>query len=75
MEASGSKRTTYPPDGPTTEDTPIGAVEATMRSGLDAEEQTARFAAAGHRGVVLRFGLLDGPGTGHDEPVALCSRR
>ena len=59
----------YPPDGPTTEDTPIGAVEPTMRSGLVAEEQTARFAAAGRRGVVLRFGLLDGPGTGHDEPV------
>ena len=59
----------YPPDGPTTEDTPIGAVEPTMRSGLDAEEQTARFAAAGRRGVVLRFGLLDGPGTGHDAPV------
>jgi nucleoside-diphosphate-sugar epimerase len=59
----------YPPDGPTTEDTPIGAVEPTMRSGLHAEEQTARFAAAGRRGVVLRFGLLDGPGTGHDAPV------
>jgi nucleoside-diphosphate-sugar epimerase len=59
----------YPTDGPTTEDTPIGAVEPTMRSGLVAEEQTARFAAAGRRGVVLRFGLLDGPGTGHDEPV------
>ena len=25
---------------------------------------------AGRRGVVLRFGLLDGPGTGNDEPVA-----
>jgi nucleoside-diphosphate-sugar epimerase len=59
----------YPPDGPTTEDTPIGAVEPTLRSGLVAEEQTARFAAVGRRGVVLRFGLLDGPGTGHDEPV------
>ena len=59
----------YPPDGPTTEDTPIGAVEPTMRSGLVAEDQAARFAAAGRRGVVLRFGLLDGPGTGHDEPV------
>ena len=50
----------YPPDGPTTEDTPIGAVEPTMRSGLDAEEQTARFAAAGRRGVVLR--RSDDPG-------------
>jgi NAD(P)-dependent dehydrogenase (short-subunit alcohol dehydrogenase family) len=33
-----------------------------------AEAETARFAAAGRRGVVLRFGLLDGPGTGNDEP-------
>jgi nucleoside-diphosphate-sugar epimerase len=61
----------YPSAGPTTEDTPIGTVEPTMRSGLVAEDQTARFAAAGRRGVVLRFGLLDGPGTGHDEPVAV----
>ncbi|HSC02504.1 MAG TPA: hypothetical protein VLC49_04270, partial [Solirubrobacteraceae bacterium] len=30
-----------------------------------AEQETARFAAAGRRGVVLRLGLLDGPGTGH----------
>jgi hypothetical protein len=34
----------------------------------DAERETARFAATGGRGVVLRFGLLDGPGTGNDEP-------
>jgi hypothetical protein len=33
-----------------------------------AEAEAARFAAAGRRGVVLRFGLLDGPGTGNDEP-------
>jgi nucleoside-diphosphate-sugar epimerase len=33
-----------------------------------AEAETARFAAAGRRGVVLRFGLLDGPGTGNEEP-------
>jgi nucleoside-diphosphate-sugar epimerase len=26
-------------------------------------------ADAGGRGVVLRFGLLDGPGTGNDEPI------
>jgi nucleoside-diphosphate-sugar epimerase len=35
---------------------------------VDAERETARFAASGGRGVVLRFGLLDGPGTGNDEP-------
>ena len=33
---------------------------------LAAEQQAARFAAAGRHGVVLRLGLLDGPGTGHD---------
>jgi nucleoside-diphosphate-sugar epimerase len=33
------------------------------------EEQTERFARAGGRSVVLRFGLLDGPGTWYDEPM------
>jgi NAD(P)-dependent dehydrogenase (short-subunit alcohol dehydrogenase family) len=42
-----------------------------LESMLAAEAQTARFAAAGRRGVVLRFGLLDGPGTGNDEPNPL----
>jgi nucleoside-diphosphate-sugar epimerase len=59
----------YPADGPTTEDTPIGKVAPTLRSALEAERQTERFTKAGRRGVVLRLGLLDGPGTGHDEPV------
>src|SRR5439155_8233249 len=36
---------------------------------LAAEQQTERFARAGGRGVVLRFGLLDGPGTGYDQPM------
>ena len=40
-----------------------------VESARQAEAQTARFAAAGRRGVVLRFGLLDGPGTGNDAPV------
>ncbi|HET6869744.1 MAG TPA: hypothetical protein VFH80_27775, partial [Solirubrobacteraceae bacterium] len=35
------------------------------RSALVAERETERFAATGRRGVVLRLGLLDGPGTGH----------
>jgi nucleoside-diphosphate-sugar epimerase len=38
-------------------------------SALDAERETARFAET-RRGVVLRFGLLDGPGTGSDFPAA-----
>ena len=59
----------YPAGGSTTEDTPVGEVLPTVRSALAAEEQTARFAAAGRRGVVLRLGLLDGPGTGNDEAV------
>jgi len=60
----------YPADGPATEDTPIGEVQPILRSALAAERETERFASAGRRGVVLRFGLLDGPGTGHDEPIA-----
>jgi hypothetical protein len=33
------------------------------------EQQTERFARAGGRGVVLRFGLLDGPGTWFEQPM------
>ncbi len=55
----------YPQDAPADEDTPVGEVAPNLRSALVAEQETARFAAAGRRGVVLRFGLLDGPGTGH----------
>jgi len=40
-----------------------------LRSALAAEEQAERFARAGGRGVVLRFGLLDGPGTWFDKPM------
>lgn len=35
-----------------------------LRSALIAEHEVARFAAAGKSGVVLRLGLLFGPGTG-----------
>lgn len=59
----------YPADGPTTEDTPITNVPPILESALVAEREAARFARGGRRGVVLRFGLLDGPGTGHDQPV------
>jgi nucleoside-diphosphate-sugar epimerase len=59
----------YPPDGPATEDTPVREVLSILRSALAAEQQTERFAGAGGRGVVLRFGLLDGPGTWFDKPM------
>jgi nucleoside-diphosphate-sugar epimerase len=58
----------YPAGQPASEETPVGDVPAILRSALTAERQAARFAAAARRGVVLRLGLLDGPGTGHDQP-------
>ena len=42
-----------------------------MASALVAERQALRFTAEGRRGVVLRLGLLDGPGTGHDDPLPI----
>jgi len=59
----------YPQDGEVSEDTPIGEVLPILDSALDAERETERFARAGGRGVVLRLGLLDGPGTWFDEPM------
>jgi nucleoside-diphosphate-sugar epimerase len=59
----------YAPNGPTSEDTPIGEVLPILRSALAAEQQTERFTRAGGRGVVLRLGLLDGPGTWFDKPM------
>jgi nucleoside-diphosphate-sugar epimerase len=56
------------PDGDVDESTPLGDVPAHLQSALAAEQEAARFAAAGRRGVVLRLGRLDGPGTGHDKP-------
>jgi nucleoside-diphosphate-sugar epimerase len=58
----------YPAEGVVDEDTPLGQVPGYLRSALSAEEETARFAAAGRRGVVLRLGLLDGPGTSNELP-------
>jgi len=59
----------YPPGQPASEETPVRKdVPVILRSALAAEQQAARFAEAGRRGVVLRLGLLDGPGTGHDHP-------
>jgi nucleoside-diphosphate-sugar epimerase len=60
----------YPPDGPVSEDTPVDEVPPLLRSAVAAEQQTERFARAGGRGVVLRFGLLDGPGTGTYPPLS-----
>jgi nucleoside-diphosphate-sugar epimerase len=45
-----------------------GDVPPVLESALVAEAETARFAAAGRRGVVLRLGALDGPGTLYDAP-------
>jgi nucleoside-diphosphate-sugar epimerase len=59
----------YPPDGPVSEDTPLREVLPILRSSLAAERQTERFARAGGRGVVLRMGLLYGPGTWFDQPM------
>jgi nucleoside-diphosphate-sugar epimerase len=59
----------YPPEGPVSEGTPVGEVAPILRSALAAEQQTERFARAGGRGVVLRLGLLDGPGTGDYGPL------
>jgi nucleoside-diphosphate-sugar epimerase len=58
----------YPSNGPVSEDTPVREVLPILRSALVAEQQTERFARAGGRGI-LRFGLLDGPGTGNDQPI------
>jgi 2-alkyl-3-oxoalkanoate reductase len=59
----------YPPDRPASEDTPLADVSPILQSALAAEREAARFAHGGRRGIILRFGLLDGPGTGHDQPV------
>jgi nucleoside-diphosphate-sugar epimerase len=60
----------YPPTGPVSEDTPVGDVSPLLRSALVAEQQAERFGRAGGRGVVLRLGLLDGPGTDEYPPLA-----
>jgi nucleoside-diphosphate-sugar epimerase len=59
----------YPSDGPVSEGTPLREVLPILRSALAAEQQAERFARAGGRGVVLRFGLLDGPGTWFEQPM------
>jgi nucleoside-diphosphate-sugar epimerase len=58
----------YPREGEVDEDTPLGEVPPHLESSLTAEREAARFAGSGRRGVVLRFGRLDGPGTGVERP-------
>ncbi|HTP20579.1 MAG TPA: NAD-dependent epimerase/dehydratase family protein [Solirubrobacteraceae bacterium] len=59
----------YPAEGSVSEETPITDVPAILQSALTAEREANRFAQSGRRGIVLRLGLLDGPGTGHQAPV------
>jgi nucleoside-diphosphate-sugar epimerase len=59
----------YPPDCEASEETAVDEVLPILRSALAAEQEAERFARAGGRGVVLRLGLLDGPGTWFDEPM------
>lgn len=58
----------YPAEGEVDEDTPLGVLPPQLVSAAAAEREVARFAASRRRGVVLRLGLLDGPGTGNDDP-------
>jgi len=58
----------YPKGIAADEDAPLADVPDHLRSALLAEKQAARFAAAGRRGVTLRLGLLDGPGTAYPKP-------
>jgi nucleoside-diphosphate-sugar epimerase len=52
------------------ESTPVhDDVAEVVRSALDAEQQVARFGRSGRHGVVLRLGLLYGPGTGSEKPA------
>jgi 2-alkyl-3-oxoalkanoate reductase len=60
----------YPLSGQVDESTPVpDDVAETLRSALDAERKVSRFADGGREGVVLRLGLLYGPGTGSDTPA------
>jgi nucleoside-diphosphate-sugar epimerase len=58
----------YPAEGEVDEETPLRNVPAHLESSLAGEREAARFAQGGRRGVVLRLGRLDGPGTEYDVP-------
>jgi nucleoside-diphosphate-sugar epimerase len=57
----------YPPDGNVDEDTPV-LPAANLSSMMTAESQCRRLSDAGRRGIILRLGLLWGPGTGAEAP-------
>lgn len=58
----------YPAHRRASEATPLREVPEFLRSVVAAERQASRFANMGRRGVVLRLGLLDGPGTANQHP-------
>ena len=58
----------YPADAEVDEDAPLREVPPHLESALAGEREAGRFARAGKRGVVLRLGSLDGPGTEYETP-------
>jgi nucleoside-diphosphate-sugar epimerase len=60
----------YPPSGPADESTPLASpLPEFSRSAVAAEREVERVSDAGRDGVILRLGLLYGPGTGSDAPA------
>jgi len=60
----------YPPDGPADESTPLASpLPEFSRSAVAAEREVVRFSGPSRDGVILRLGLLYGPGTGSDAPA------
>jgi nucleoside-diphosphate-sugar epimerase len=58
----------YPAEGTVDEDTPVTPA-ANLGSMVEAEAQCRRFAEAGYQGVILRLGLLWGPGAESGTPL------
>jgi nucleoside-diphosphate-sugar epimerase len=58
----------YPAEGPVDEET-LPDAPANLTSMMEAEAQCRRFTDWGGRGVILRLGLLWGPGTASEAPV------
>jgi nucleoside-diphosphate-sugar epimerase len=60
----------YPASGPADESTPVASPAPEFaHSALDAEREVTRLAEAGRDSVILRLGLLYGPGTGSEVPA------
>jgi nucleoside-diphosphate-sugar epimerase len=57
----------YPSEGMADEKTPL-APAAALGSMIEAEQQCQRFGATGRKALILRLGLLWGPGTASDTP-------